>query len=394
MRIAINGIHLSFRNDYTRAGVSNYTLNLITSLPRLKPGHQFLVLVDKESYPQCLQRDLQKENLRIVRCNVQAGQKIRRILWEQLALPFWLQRNEIDLFHGLVNILPISAPCRTVATIHDLVFFSAPATLYSRRNWYNRLFIRFSFRKASRILTDSNHTLRCIRRFLDKEKQKPVDVVPLGCDHTRFRVIQQMQELEEKRERLGLPPEFILNLNTLEPRKNILGLLAAYARYRRVHPAPLPLVIAGSPGWLFEKAVEVASRKELCRHVRLLGFVEDEDLPALYNLATFLICPSLLEGFGLPVLEAMACGTPVAVSNNSSLIEVTGEHCLSFDPTSEKEICEVLVRLTDERDLRCEIAFGGVEKAQTFSWERTAALTLESYTREGPSEWASTARRG
>ena len=283
-----------------------------------------------------------------------------------------------DLFHASDHLLPcFSDRVRTVCTLHDLAFLVDPSV----HTWTNRFFLsrmvpRF-LKRADRVICVSECTARDATRLLGLDPAK-IAVVPSGVD-ARFHPPSQ-GEIASARGRLALPERYVLYVGTVEPRKNLSTLLRAWARLRR-DGDPRRLVIAGKLGWLTDDFFRTLADHHLEGEVVRLGYVADADLPALYGGAEAFVFPSRYEGFGFPVLEAMACGTPVVCSNSSSLPEVAGDAALLHDPTNDEQLADSLARLRDDPVLRVDLAARGLARAATFTWERAARETVRVYER-------------
>lgn len=306
-----------------------------------------------------------------------AMRAFRNVFNMQVALPLRLLWSRSNLIHSPAYITPLLKVCPTVVTIHDLSFWLFPQR-FLRPYWlYLNFFVPLSCRRADLIIADSENTKRDVVKYL-KVPEAKVRVIYLGVE-SRFQVIEDQDALSAFRGRYDLPERFILFVGTLEPRKNIEGVIRAYAEYRAKAPHPLELVIAGKKGWLYESIFTLLLTLQLEPHVHFTGYIADEDMPLLYNAASLLVYPSFYEGFGLPPLEAMACGTPVVVSNVSSLPEVVGDAGLQVDPNSPQDIANaMLTMLSDETARRAFIA-KGQERARIFTWEATARNTLAVY---------------
>jgi glycosyltransferase involved in cell wall biosynthesis len=238
--------------------------------------------------------------------------------------------------------------------------------------------------RADLVLADSQSTKDDLAELLGVASDK-IEVVYPGVEE-RFRPIEDKATLEEVRKRYNLPPRFILGLGTLQPRKNFTRLIEAFADLRSFDVAQdmfaicdLRLVIVGGKGWLYEEIFATVERLGLEEKVVFPGFVADEDLPALYNLADLFVFPSLYEGFGLPPLEAMACGTPVVTSTASSLLEVVGEAGLTLEATDVEGLAEAIQRVLVDNALQEGMIAKGLEQAGKFAWEKAAAKLLNLY---------------
>ena len=218
-----------------------------------------------------------------------------------------------------------------------------------------------------------------VQHYLHISKDRVV-VIPEGCE-PRFRPLAEPEQLYRVRVKYGLPPLYMLCLGTLEPRKNITTLLHAFARLRQIlHGEPaLHLVVAGARGWREQTIFQTIKSLALEQVVCLPGFINDEDLPALYGGALLFVFPSLYEGFGLPVLEAMSCGVPVVTSNTSAMPEVAGDAALLVDPYDVKGMATAIAAIVHDASLRDNLRQKGLARAQQFSWEMTARQTLDLY---------------
>ncbi|HET8521752.1 MAG TPA: glycosyltransferase family 1 protein, partial [Thermomicrobiales bacterium] len=297
-----------------------------------------------------------------------------RLVWEHLLLPVASRRARVDLVHGPVNVIPRGLPGPSVVTIHDLAFLQWPEQIPRRRYRYLARELSASAKRATRILAVSEATKRDIVDQLGIDPGKIV-CTPLGVD-ARFQPVSG-DALNEFRAARGLDRPYILSVATLEPRKNLPRLLDAYAIV--AERLPHDLVLVGPEGWLTTTIHERLQRPALADRVRVTGFVPDAELPAWYSGAELFAYPSLYEGFGLPPLEAMACGTPVLTSTSSSLPEVVGDAAIVVDPTETEAIAEGLLRGLTDQTLTDELRRRGPRRAARFTWERTAALTVAAY---------------
>jgi glycosyltransferase involved in cell wall biosynthesis len=244
-------------------------------------------------------------------------------------------------------------------------------------NVANRVYLTAATRAAAKrarvVCTISQQTRRDIVRFLNVPAQRVVVTYPAADE--RFRVLST-DEVDAFRRARDLPEVFIFAVGTLEPRKNVVGLLEAYARLPGPRP---PLLIGGGSGWRFSPIFDTVQRLGLQSQVTFRGFVDEDELPRWYNAARLFVFPSLYEGFGLPVLEAMACGTPVITSNAASLPEVVGDAAVLVRPDDVDGFANAMIRLVNDAALRAELCKRGLERAKIFSWEHAARELVELY---------------
>jgi exopolysaccharide biosynthesis WecB/TagA/CpsF family protein len=299
-------------------------------------------------------------------------------MWTYSALAPTLLRQGFDAIWVPSHVLPPTAPLRRIpslVTVHDLGYEHFPAAHTLVQRAYLRLTTRYHARAATRITADSYATRRDLIQMYGADPEK-ISVVHLGVDHDRFRPVADPLALETVRARYHTGKRFILHVGTLQPRKNLNRLLRAFATVARELP-DVTLVLAGAQGWLAGDLEESIRHLGIDERVVLPGYVAGEDLPALLSAAELFVLPSLFEGFGLPVLEAMACGTPVFTSNTSSLPEVAGDAALLVDPLDKTGIARGIHLLLTQTALRAALRERGLAQAQAFTWDRTAGQILD-----------------
>jgi glycosyltransferase involved in cell wall biosynthesis len=363
IRIGINAQIVSLASTYRQAGVSRFTAQAIQALQRRDRSAEYSVFVNDTARGGFSD----STNMRFHRTRLPAGKPAVRILWEQVLLP--LQAARLDVLHCPVNVLPLAAPCPTTLTIHDLTFLRFPDRFRPERRRYLAAFTRLSARRARRIMTDSANTKQDVVELLGVPESN-VEVVYPGLEDDMRRPSDAA--LNAFRARKGLPDDFILNVGTLEPRKNVELLIQAYGLLRRRWPAACPLVIGGAKGWMFDRIFDAVKQDDLQDHVVFPGYLAAEELPYWYAAARVFVYPSLYEGFGLPPLEAMACGTPVIASNASSLPEVVGEAGELIDPHDAEQLAGKLEELLRSNERREHLAQAGQRQAAAFTWTRAA----------------------
>ena len=351
-----------------RTGTENYALHLIRELLAVGGEHRFR-LYFRQAPPAGL---------------FPPGAEERVIpfprLWTHVALSREMLAHPPDLLFVPSHVLPLARPRRSVVTVHDLGYHYHPEAHTAWQNVYLRWSTRHNARSATRVLADSEATRRDLVNYYHTPPDRIAVVYP-GRDET-LAPVSDPALLAGVRARYGLADPYLLYVGTLQPRKNLVRLVQAFSRLPALlagqeQPPHLPgLVLAGMKGWLHDEIVSQVRALGLEGQVLLPGYVPEDDLPALLSGALAFVFPSLYEGFGLPVLEAMACGTPVICSNTSSLPEVAGDAALLVDPHDVESLARAMLRLLMNGHLRSELAARGLEQARRFSWRRCARETL------------------
>jgi glycosyltransferase involved in cell wall biosynthesis len=296
---------------------------------------------------------------------------------EQVELPRILSRHKVDLLHSPHFLLPLLRPCPAVATIHDVIYLACPQDLPSRvGRLYYRAMMNACAHMATRIITDSEHSRIEIVRYLRADPER-IDVIYPGVD-PGFQPVTDAVQLAAVRSRFGIDHEYILCVGIYKLRKNHAGLLRAFRRFLE-NGSQAQLVIAGPMAEGEVVLRRLAAELGFAEHVVFTGFVNDADLRALYSAARVCVCPSLYEGFGFTVLEAMACGAPVVCSRATSLPEVAGKAALYFDPYDPEEMASQLVHVFSDHALRASLIEQGRHNLQRFNWAEAARATLAVY---------------
>jgi glycosyltransferase involved in cell wall biosynthesis len=379
MRIGIDATALPPRP----VGAGNYIIELIRGLERLDQAEEFVVFA--QPHGRELIGVAPRPGFEWAMVPKRSPQ--RRLVWEQAAFPRMLARTRLDLLHSLHYTRPIRLPCASVVTFHDMTFFLYPHLHTLPKRLFFPQAIRLSARKADALIADSESTRQDAIRLLHVSPAK-IFTVPLGVSQA-YHPILQPERLEQVRRRYSLPEHFILYVGLVEPRKNLPMLLRAYQRLLEHHrqqgsgDAP-PLVVVGRFGWRVEGIFELVDTLAIKEKVQFSGYIPAEDLPIVYNLADVFVYPSLYEGFGLPPLEAMACGTPVITTAVSSMPEHVGDAGILIPPQDERALFQALLALLQDPDLRRQLSEKGPERAAQYSWNRTAQETLNVYRRVQP----------
>jgi glycosyltransferase involved in cell wall biosynthesis len=348
---------------YTGGGISNYIRHLAATLPALDPAGEYLILHSRKAR-QALSMPA---NARRVNCWTPSHHRFERAALAAEVWPLGLK-----LLHSPDFIPPLGGPWRSVITIHDLTFLRYPQFLTRDSHRYYNGQIHAAVKHARAILADSFATRDDIVNLLGAPPGR-ITVVHLAPDAAFMP--QPAEVVARVLERHGLPREYLLFVGTLEPRKNVAGLLRALAAL----PDALPLVLAGRRGWLFEDTQALISDLRLQHRVHLLEDFPSADLPAMYTGAAAFVLPSHYEGFGLPVLEAMACGVPVVIADRASLPEIAGEAALRVDPDDPASIANSIQTILSDSACRERLVQSGFERARRFSWQATAQATLNVY---------------
>jgi glycosyltransferase involved in cell wall biosynthesis len=372
--IGINAHLLSKQAGYRSAGIHNYLHQLLTHLPSAAPYWEFTALLgggNKASY----------QGMTLRPAAFETESPLKRILWEQAIQPF--QLGSFDLYHAGAFVAPLLLTKPMVVTIYDLTFIRYPERLSTARRIYLQTFTKESCQRARRILAISQSTKADLVELLGIKADK-IDVTPLAHDPSVYKLLPR-EQIETFRQAKKLPERFWFFLGTLEPRKNLVTLIEAYARL--APDSRLPLYLGGGKGWLTEPIFEAIERHKLADAITMIGFVPTDEIALWYNSAEAFLYPSVFEGFGLPVLEAMACGTPVLTSNVSSLPEVAEGAGMTLPPDDIDAWEAALKQAFEDAAWRSEASEKGLAKAKKFSWYECARLTVETYKKALGSRW-------
>jgi len=369
-QIGLDAHLLSLRPGYRAAGVSHLIYHLLMHLPAASDALRYTAFLS-EPCPELPAQIRQQVSALPTR------QPLVRILWEQLVAPVAAWRQGIDLWHALVNVQPVLLPRPAIVTIPDLSYLLYPELFQRGKRLYNRLFGHWTARRARHIIAISQSTKEDIVRHYRVSPNK-ISVIYPGMDEG-FYPVDDAAAARAFRMRKGLPEHIILFVGTIEPRKNLVRLLQAFAMLRPSGNLPHHLVIGGGKGWMYEQVFATVQELGLGDRVRFVGFIPQEELADWLRAADLFVYPSLFEGFGLPPLEALACGTPVIVSDISSLPEVVGEAALKVDPYRPEEMAAAMRRVLTDRALAAQLRAAGPQQAARFSWQRAAQETVSAY---------------
>jgi glycosyltransferase involved in cell wall biosynthesis len=366
MRIAIDAIPLA----EAKTGVGHYTDALAEGLARAHPDNQYILLAPIEfdfDYNGDRPKNLNKQII-----------PVRSLFrkWWLVGLPSLLTIYQVEVFHGTNYCVPVIAPCPTIVTIHDMSLFTQSHTHEAAHVKRGRRRIPIMARRANMIIAPSEWTRREIVEQLRVRPEKIRVIYEAARQGMKPSPPHLCQSVLDKH---NIRCPYLLFVGTIEPRKNLLTLIRAYDELLRTTTRRPQLVLCGGRGWLYDEIFRLVEDLKLQDQVRFTGYVEDADLPALYSAAEAFVYPSFYEGFGLPPLEAMACGAPVITSDISSLPEVVGKAGLTHAPNDARALTEAMAKLLGDETAREHFRREGLKQAAKFSWERAARETQSVY---------------
>ena len=372
MRIGIDAQLLGERDS----GVEVCIRNLIRALARTDAENGYVVYTRRGIRPLDI-----GDSSRVVIRPTRWPNRFRpvRILWQQAALPHILSADGIQLLHAPGYVMPRFCGCPAVVTIHDVIAVKFPGLCKRTNVLHYGMMLPAAVKKAARILASSERTRDDLVELLGADPER-IEVVYPGVGE-EFQPVEDEAHIAEVAARLHLPERFILFVGNLEPKKNLPTLVRAFAFLKRHRRIPHRLVIAGKRGWKCADVFRAIREEGVEQEVLFCDYVSPENLPALYSMAEVFAFPSLYEGFGLPPLEAMACGTPVVTSNAGSLPEVLGEAALQVDPLDADALQKVIHKILTNRFLRRHLSAEGRKRAGRFTWSETARRTISVYER-------------
>lgn len=371
------GIIAGVLDEKWGGGVSRYTIELIKNMGIAKPSNEYHLIHFNRDSPLDIYRDF-KEII------VPPIKPFGGHVWKTYALPAALRLDGrikcLDVVHNPAGTMsfPSRSKYKKVTTIHDLTYIVCPQFHASSGAGAKKRYEKTA-RRADWIIADSENTKNDAVKYLGADPSK-ISVIALGCD-ARFRPQDAPAKMDALK-KYGIPSPFLLYVGTLEPRKNVPAIIRAY-KILKERGTDRKLVIGGAKGWKYDEIFQMVSALGLGKDVIFTGRIDDSDLPALYGAADIFVYPSFYEGFGLPPLEAMACGCPVVTSNTSSLPEVIGDAGIMVEPGDISGLAERIGAAIADENLRKEMSRKGIERAKLFSWEKMAKETLDVYENMG-----------
>lgn len=372
MRIGINARYL----QNTRTGIEQYAYYLLLNLKAVDEKNEYILFLGSN---KPVSDDIKNFGFF---CDVSAlptTNQLFKITWQHFYLPSRLKDLRIDVFHEPTFIAPFFKQCPTVITIHDLAFKLLPNCYTLRNRLYLDWLMKRSMDTSDMVIAVSENTKKDILLNY-KIKEQKVKVVYEAVDENFHPVINLKEEKTAKvKAKYGIMGNFILTVSLISPRKNMVNLIRAFTRLKQNGKIDHQLVIVGPKGWLFKEIFEEAARSGYKEDIIFSDFVAQDELVMLYNTADVFVYPSLYEGFGLPLLEAMACNCPVVASNCSSITEVCSEAALLVDPYDPNGLADAIFKVLADSSFKKSLIEKGSIRAASFSWRRAAVETVEIY---------------
>lgn len=363
MRIGIDISTLTKSPD----GVNCYLLNLVEHLSLIDGENSYFLYTNR------------RINLRIPRVNIKNNNFVlrqsnnsHRLIWMQCQLPFLLKKDRIDVLHSPCYNTPLVSGVPSVVTVHDASSSLFPEQFVLKHRFVYSTLVPLSAKKASRIIAVSEHTKQDIIKLF-KISESKIDTIHEGVNKTFYP--RRNDEVDSVKHRYNIEGNYVLFVGTLQPRKNLVYCIKAFNLLNMEYK----LVIAGKKGWFYDNIFRTVRQLNLVSQVVFLGHVPEEDLPLLYSGASLFVFPSLYEGFGLPPLEAMACGAPVIASDTSCFPEILDKSAVLVDPHNVRQFADEMSKILLDRQLRKKMTSLGLERVKQFNWEKTARETLKTY---------------
>lgn len=377
MKIGIEGQRLFRRKKH---GMDMVALELIRNLQKLDHANEYFIFV-KQDEDRCIASN---GNFQVVELP-----SAPYPVWEQVTLPNAAKKAGCSLLHCTSNTAPVQTAIPLVVTLHDIIYMESLSLLkkgftpYQKfGNMYRRLVVPQVVRKASRIITVSEYEKKRIASFFKIDDDKLCAIYNGVSEH--FKPVTDLQEQDRVKKKYNLPDRFFFFFGNTDPKKNTAGVLKALSLFLQSSDEKIPLVMLDFDRAVLDKLIGDIGDPNLKDYIKLTGYVPNTELPAIYGLCTIFLYPSLRESFGIPMLEAMACGVPVITSNTSSMPEVGGNAALLIDPFKPEEITTAIKRLLSDQDLRDRLIKAGFDNAARFSWKAMAENVLKLYHETAP----------
>jgi len=375
MRIGINALFLI---PGKVGGSEVYLRNLLCHLAKIDRQNEYILFVNKENFHTF---QISQPNFTEVFCPIKASFRPARILWEQFILPFQIKKSNIEVLHSPGYTAPLLVSCCSIVTIYDMNCFYYPEDFSKSTTFFLKLLVTLAARRSDKIITGSRNSKKDIVQILKISESKTCVIYGAASSHLSVPLAIENKVRGKLKQRYSINKKFILTVSVSHPHKNLYRLIEAYDILYKKYQIDCQLVIVGIKGRAQSVLMSLVKELSLEKRVMFTGWIPDEDLSLLYSEAELFVFPSLFEGFGIPILEAMAHGTPVVSSNTTSLPEVAGRAALLVDPYRVDKIAEAMHRILTDETLRATLIKKGFNRASQFSWEKTARETLFAYKR-------------
>lgn len=359
-----------------KTGIGRYIKNLVEALQKEDNKNEYYLFTHSDDLDGF---DITAPNFHFVAVNSAILRKTYiRILWEQIVLPFRLKSLKIDLMLSPNFTMPYLSKVKKVVAFHDLTYFFMPEMHTPLKREMFKTYIRFSAKASSAILAISENTKNDIISYFPKTREK-ISLTPLGVAPNFYAFKNRKVDVIDLVEKYGLPLNYILYVGTIEPRKNVISLIKAYEQLSSDIKSQYKLVLCGKKGWLYEDLFAYYEQSPDKDNIVFSGFITDEDLPYLYHQAALFAYVSHYEGFGIPLIESMACDTPLITSNTSSMKEIALNAALLVNPEKPTEIAEAIERLLTDASLRENFKSQYADKLSYYNWENCAKSTAQVF---------------
>ena len=363
MKIGINA--LFWRPD-SMGGTQTYFLNLVKALLKICPEHEFCVFLNADGADKF---QLASPRLKIIRCFIPGKLRSFRLIWQYLALPYYAKREKLDVLHSLGYLSPVMLNIPCVVTVLDMIHYVRPREIEFFKQLLWRALFPLSIRTVDRIITSSRSVGQEVCAYFPRTASKVIPI-HLAVDRELFR-------LPSCRKDAGDTP-FVLAVASIQPHKNLDGLIKAFAKVRQ-HLPDTRLVLVGLKTSIHEKLLKLSEGLFIADAIEFTGRISDQALVKLYQDATVMVFPSLYEGFGLPILEAMACGCPVIASDCAVFCEVSGDASLLVNSDDSDELADAIVKVINNEAIRSSLIERGLQRVKAYTWEKTAEKTASVY---------------
>jgi len=364
------GIDASRANKIKKTGTEWYSYHLIQAMKKIVDPKDRFVLYSKEPLRGRLKDLSPNFKSRVLKW-------LPKKAWTHLRLSFEMLINPPDILFIPAHVIPLIHPKKVVVTCHDLGFEVFPELYLDEEVNYQRWAMNFHLKHAAKIIAVSEFTKKEIVRIYNADPEK-ISVVHIAYDNELYRPIKDKEKIQKILKKYNIKPPYIFYIGRLEKKKNILGLIEAFFTLITKFQLSAPnLVLAGLPGYGFNEIKKSIKKYNLEKKVNMPSWIEEKDMPYLFNNAELFVFPSFYEGFGIPILQAMACGTPVIASDSTSIPEVAENAAILFNPANSKEITKAMKQVLENKELREDLRKRGLERVKSFSWEKCAKETLK-----------------